>query len=152
MKILTLVKTVMVLLFIAPALVLTAQEKNIDDDVFIVVEQMPAFPGCDKLEGKALQDCSKQKMMSFIMENLKYPKDAEEGNVEGKCVVEFVVEKDGSLSNIEVIRDIGAGCGDASRAVVEKMNDLEDKWLPARQRGKLVRVKYTIPIQFKLTS
>ena len=65
-------------------------------------------------------------------------------------VLYIIVDKTGRVKNIEIVRDIGAGCGKEAKQVVEEMNDLPERWKPGRQRGKPVNVKYTLPIKFKL--
>lgn len=121
------------------------------NQTYSVVEQMPRFPGCEDEFGdtKMKEDCAKQKMLEFIYKNLKYPPDARKNRVEGMCVVQYVIDKDGSVTNIKLARDIGAGCGEAAIDVVKLMNKIE-KWTPGTQRGKNVKVLYTLPVRFKL--
>lgn len=123
------------------------------EEIFKVVEEMPLFPGeCPDAEGQsaAKKQCADQKMMEFIYQNLKYPKEARDASVEGVVVVSFVVEKDGSLSNFKLLRDIGAGCGEEVLRVVRLMNEQQLRWTPGKQRGRDVRVQMNLPIRFKL--
>ncbi len=116
-------------------------------EIFKVVEVNPLFPGCDDIKEKdAQRKCSEEKMLQFIYGNIQYPSIARENGVEGMVVVQFVVEKDGSCTNINVIRDIGAGCGDEAKRIVQIM----PKWSPGRQRDRPVRVMFTLPVRFKL--
>ena len=112
---------------------------------------MPQFPGCsdisDKVERKA---CADKKLLEFVYKNVKYPAIARENGIQGRVVVQFVVEKDGSVTDARVLRDIGAGCGDESLRVVNMMNSMPRKWVPGKQRGKAVRVQFTLPISYKL--
>ena len=85
-----------------------------------------------------------------MYENIIYPIEARENGVEGLVVIEFVVEKDGSLSGIKPIRDIGGGFGDEAVRVINSMNEKEMKWKLGTQRGENVRVRYLLPIRFKL--
>ena len=85
-------------------------------------------------------------LKAFIERNLVYPQWAKDNKIEGKVFVTFVVEKDGSISGVKVLRDIGYGCGAEAIRVVMKM----PKWKPGKQRGKPVRVQYNLPIVFKL--
>lgn len=111
------------------------EEKDFDDqELIIVVEEAPVFPG--KLQG----------LLKFIDEHLVYPKEAKNAGVEGKVYVSFIVEKDGSLSSIQLEKGIGYGCDEAAIDVVKKM----PKWKPAMQRGKPVRMQYMIPLVFNL--
>ncbi len=123
-----------------------------EEEIFKIVEQMPRFPGCEDTPGdnKAKEDCAKQKMLEYIYKNVKYPPIARENGVEGQAVIQFVVDTDGSITNITVARDPGAGLGDAAKIVVESMNNMSKKWTPGKQRGRPVRVQYTLPVKFKL--
>ena len=116
-------------------------------EIFKIVEEQPTFPGCeavtDKMERKT---CADAKLMSFIYDNITYPTTARENNITGMVVVQFVVEPDGSVSNIDVVRDIGAGCGEEIVRVLKKM----PAWNPGKQRGRPVRVMFTLPVKFKL--
>jgi len=121
---------------------------NNEGEVFKVVEEMPRFPGCEDLGLKPgdRENCSKEKMLQFIYENLKYPTEAKDTKVEGMVVVQFVVRKTGKVDNIKVVRDIGAKCGKGAAKAVEQMPD----WIPGKQRGKTVDVLYTLPVKFRL--
>ena len=121
------------------------------EEIFKVVEQMPRFPGCEDIANEAeRKQCAQKKLLEFIYENIKYPAIARENGVEGMVVVSFVVEGDGSISAPEVMRDIGAGCGDEALRVVKLMNELNKKWIPGRQRGRPVRVQFNLPVKFQL--
>lgn len=102
-----------------------------EPDVFNYVEQMPA-PKFD--------------LNSYLTKNLHYPKEAREENVEGRVIVKFVVNKNGSVGDVQVVRGIGGGCDEEAKRVISKM----PKWKPGRQNGKPVKVYYTLPISFKL--
>ena len=96
-----------------------------DNEIFKVVEEMPRFPGCEekRLSKDALKECSNNKLSMFIGENLKYPKDARESSVQGKAIIQFVVNKQGKLEELKLLRDPGSGCGDAALEVIKKMKD-----------------------------
>ena len=104
------------------------------DTVYNVVEQMPEFPG------------GEQAMMKFVAENVKYPQEAKDKNISGRVFVSFVVEKDGSVNEVKVLRGIGGGCDEEAVRVISAM----PKWKPGKQKGEPVRVSYQIPINFKL--
>lgn len=104
------------------------------DEVFSVVEVMPEFPGGQKA------------LTGFITKNLKYPEQAVEEGIEGTVFVTFVVEKDGKISGVRVLRGIGGGCSEEALRVVKSMPN----WTPGTQRGLAVRVQYNLPIRFKL--
>jgi protein TonB len=109
-----------------------------EDDEYIffdgIVECMPEFP----LKGG---------LDAYIAKNLKYPQKARMAGIEGIVSVTFVIEKDGSVSNIEVLKDIGYGCGDEVVRVLKKM----PKWKPAMQRGKPIRNQFVENFNFELT-
>ncbi|HFC01323.1 MAG TPA: energy transducer TonB [Phaeodactylibacter sp.] len=128
------------------------EEEPEEEKIFKVVEDMPRFPGCEgKGLGKAeLKKCAEDEMLKFIYSNIKYPAVARENGIEGRAILRFMVDKDGSVRNIEVLRDPGGGTGKEAKRVVEKMNSMGQKWIPGKQRGKAVKVFYTLPVSFKL--
>lgn len=101
-----------------------------------IVEEMPEFPG------------GPEALYPYIRENLKYPEKAIKQGVEGIVHLTFVVETDGTLSDIKVLRGIGAGCDEEALRIVRGM----PKWKPGKQRGKAFRVRYNLPIRFKLNA
>ena len=111
------------------------EEEEPEDVIFYVVESMPEFPG------------GTQAMYKYIGENLKYPVIAQENGIQGRVVCQFTVNKDGSLVDIEVVRSAGDPSLDKEAVRVIKSMP---KWKPGKQRGKAVRVKYTVPVNFKL--
>jgi protein TonB len=121
-----------------------------EEEIFKVVENMPRFPGCDSGTDKEKDECSKKKLLEYIYANLKYPAIAKENGVEGQVVLQFVVDRDGGIADVKIVRDIGAGCGEAAQTVVTKMNNMGQKWVPGKQGGRPVRVLYTLPVKFKL--
>ncbi|MBR4230265.1 MAG: energy transducer TonB [Bacteroidales bacterium] len=110
------------------------EEEEAEDEIFQVVEQDPEYPG------------GVEALYKFIQQNLKYPQLAKENNITGRVFVQFVVEKDGSVSNVKAARDIGGGCGAEAVRVIKAM----PKWTPGKQRGKAVRAAYTLPVNFVL--
>lgn len=119
-------------------------------EVFKVVEDMPRFPGCEDqdLSGRDLSECARTKMLEYISKNLIYPEEAKKNNVTGMAVIQFRVEKNGTLGDIKIVRDPGAGTGEAANAVVNKMNEDGIVWTPGKQRGRAVVVQYTLPVKF----
>ena len=89
-------------------------------------------------------------MLEFIYQNIRYPVIARESAIEGTVVVRFVVETDGSLQDIELVRDIGGGCGEEATRIVRLMNEKGLRWTPGEQRGRPVRVQFHLPVRFKL--
>lgn len=123
-----------------------------EEEVFMIVEQSPRFPGCEDLSGskEEKEACAQKKMLEYIYGNLKYPAIARENGIEGQVVIQFVVAKDGSIEDINLVRDLEGGCGEAALKIVRGMNSLPQKWTPGKQRGRAVKVKYTLPVKFKL--
>lgn len=123
-------------------------------DIFKVVEQMPRFPGCEDIAGdnKAKEECAKGKLMEYIYKVVKYPAIARENGIEGSAVVQFTVGKNGEIEDITIVRNPGAGLGDAAKAAIESMNTMSMKWTPGKQRGVPVKVQYTVPLKFKLSN
>ena len=119
-----------------------------DKEVFKVVDQMPRFSDCENEEGADGVDCSEIELFQFIGEHLKYPETAIANGTEGKVYVQFVVLQDGFLSDIDVVRDIGDGCGKAARDLLMYMNE-NHPWIPGRQDGEAVNVLMTLPIIFQ---
>ena len=118
--------------------------------VYNVVDRMPIFPGCNEgLEGKELAECSHQKLMEFIFSNIKYPKAAQEKDVEGVVLVKFVVNTDGTIGHREFVRTLGHGMEETIDAMLSKMNK-EIRWRPGVHEGKEVNVAFTLPVKFKL--
>lgn len=127
-------------------------EKEEEEGFITVAEQMPRFPGCEHLDAdkKEKEACSKKALLQYVKQNLRYPKPANENRIEGLVVVQFIVAKSGAVEDVTIVRDIGGGCGKEAARVVKMMNDLPEAWIPGRQRGRAVNVKYTLPVNFKL--
>lgn len=120
------------------------------EEIFKVVEDMPRFPGCEDLPSKEeRKQCADKKMLEFIYKNIKYPAIARENGVEGVAVIQFVVEKDGSITDAKVVRDPGAQTGSEALRVVELMGN-QHQWIPGKQRGRNVRVQFNLPVKFRL--
>ncbi len=113
---------------------------------------MPRFPGCEDMYGSNQEkyDCAVKKMLAYVYGNLQYPEQAKSNGVEGTVAVEFIVRKDGSLTDINVVRSLGYGCDEEGRRLIESMNHMDEKWNPGTQRGTAVIVQFTLPIKFKL--
>jgi protein TonB len=109
-------------------------EKEEKQEVFRYVEEMPTFPG------------GMDQVPSFFAANIKYPEIARRAGVEGRVFVQFVVSKDGSITQVQVAKGIGAGCDEEAIRVVKMM----PKWTPGKQNGRPVLVQVVVPIQFKL--
>lgn len=125
---------------------------EVEDETFLIVEQMPRFPGCEDSNQTEHEKklCADKKMLDFIYENLNYPNQARENQIEGTVVIQFVISKDGTIKNPVITKDIGGGCGEEAIRIVESMNNMRVKWTPGFQRGRAVNVQFNLPIRFKL--
>ena len=104
------------------------------EKVFDVVEQMPSFPG------------GPSALMEWLSNNVKYPVVAQENGVQGRVVVSFVVERDGSITDVKVVRGVDPSLDKEASRVVRAM----PRWIPGKQNGSAVRVKYNVPVAFRL--
>jgi len=117
--------------YVAPEVV---EEEVVEQEIFQIVEEMPSYPGGEKA------------LLEYVAKNIKYPQIARETGIQGRVFVGFVVEPDGSVSNVKILRGIGGGCDEEAMRVIKSLA----KWKPGKQRGKAVRVSYQIPVVFKL--
>lgn len=111
-----------------------APKPEVATKVFDVVEEMPSFPGGNGA------------LMSYLNGNTKYPVVAQENGVQGKVIISFVVERDGSISDVRVARSVDPSLDREAQRVVKSM----PRWTPGKQNGQTVRVKYTVPVVFRL--
>ena len=118
----------------AKEVVVDEKPKEEETKVFDVVEQMPSFPGGDA------------ELMKFLHDHMKYPAVAEENGIQGRVIATFVVERDGSISDVKVIKSVDPSLDKEAIRVLKSM----PKWIPGKQNGSAVRVKYTVPVTFKL--
>jgi protein TonB len=115
----------------APVIDVNAEEEE-TDQIFLVVESEAEFKG------------GRTALVKFVSENLNYPKQARRMGIEGKVFLSAVIEKDGSVTNVQVLKGIGAGCDEEAVRVVSEL----PSWIPAKQRGRPVRSRITVPITF----
>lgn len=109
-------------------------EEEVADEIFTIVEEQPTPNG------------GMSAFYDFVRKNLKYPSQARRMGIEGKVFVQFVVDKDGTITDVQAIKGIGAGCDEEAIRVLKN----HPKWKPGKQRGRAVRVRMVIPITFKL--
>jgi TonB family protein len=110
------------------------QPQEEPDELFMVVDQMPSFPGGDKAR------------MEYLSENITYPETAKEEGAEGRVFVQFVVEKDGSITNVKLLRGFNKACDEEALRVIRNM----PAWEPGKQRGQAVRVQFNMAVHFTL--
>ncbi len=111
-----------------------APKPEVASKVFDVVEEMPSFPGGNGA------------LMQYLSSNVKYPVVAQENGVQGRVIIAFVVERDGSITDVKVARSVDPSLDREAQRVVKSM----PKWKPGKQNGQTVRVKYTVPVVFRL--
>ena len=104
-------------------------------EAFAIVETMPEFPG------------GEEALFQYLSKNIKYPKEAAKGGVSGLVMIQFIVSKEGEVQDAKVLRGIGEGCDAEALRVINAM----PAWSPGTQKGKAVRVQYTLPIRFQLS-
>jgi protein TonB len=119
---------------VGPVSVGPAVSEEEDNVVFQVVETMPSFPGGDAA------------LFKFLNDNVKYPVIAQENGIQGRVICQFVVNRDGTIVDVEVVRNVDPSLDKEAIRVIKSMPN----WSPGKQRGKSVRVKYTLPVNFRL--
>ncbi|MFN3554821.1 MAG: energy transducer TonB [Bacteroidales bacterium] len=114
--------------------IIVQEEEIAEETIFTIVEDQPSFPGGDAA------------LMQFLSSNLRYPTMAREAGIQGIVFVTFVVERDGSITDVRILRGVGGGLDEEAVRVVRSM----PRWTPGRQRGQAVRVQFNLPIRFVL--
>ncbi|MEL6986512.1 MAG: TonB family protein [Bacteroidota bacterium] len=121
--------------------------KNETGEQFEPVEEMPRFYGCEEIgDRNERQHCATQKLLQYIYGNITYPKDARKKGIEGKVLVNFVINKEGKATDIEILRGVCEDFEDLCRNIIDNMPN----WIPGKQKGEPVNVIFTLPINFKL--
>ena len=110
------------------------EEEVVEEEIFSIVEEMPSFPG------------GETQLFKFLGKNIKYPAMARDAGIKGRVYIQFVVWKDGSIRDVQLLRGIGGGCDEEAMRVVKMMPN----WNAGRQRGKAVSVIYRLPVNFQL--
>ena len=128
------VMSVLAILLMVNTNAMAQNKKKANDKVLEKAEVMPEYPGGD------------QAMMDFVAKNVQYPQEARDKEISGRVLVSFIVEKDGSIADVKVVKGIGGGCDEEAVRVVKAM----PKWKPGKDKGKSVRVSYMMPFTFKL--
>lgn len=109
-------------------------KEEVTEEIFVVVEEQPEFPG-----GQAA-------MMKFLSDNIRYPVIAQENAIQGRVICNFVVERDGSITDVQVVRGVDPSLDREALRVIQQM----PRWKPGKQRGAPVRVRFTLPVVFRL--
>ncbi len=117
-----------------------------DVEVFKKVDKMPMFPGCEDAPVEKRELCSTSKLIQYVVDQITYPEEAHKAGKEGLVVVQFVVDKSGSIVAPKVVNKVGYGCDEEAMRIVRAM----PKWSPGEIEGKPVKVQYNLPFKFKL--
>ena len=115
------------------------EEEIVEEEIFITVEDMPTFRGGGLPEFR-----------TWVQQNVKYPQIALENGIQGNVVIQFVVGPDGKMTNFKVLQSPDKTLSDATIDVLKKANELKNGWKPGKQRGKPVKVSFTLPVAFKI--
>ena len=127
---------------------LNAQEEQTEALSFNLVESKAVWPGCETEVTEELRfNCLSNSIMQYISKNVEYPKKAIKKNIQGRVYVQFIIEIDGSISSVELSRGVHPLLDEASLKVIR---DMDVKFIPAMQKGKPVRMSFTIPINYTL--
>ena len=110
------------------------KHEEITEEIFVVVEEQPEYPGGNVA------------MMKFLGDNISYPVIAQENGIQGRVICNFVVERDGSITDVQVVRGVDPSLDREAVRVIEQM----PRWKPGKQRGSAVRVRFTLPVVFRL--
>lgn len=122
-----------------------------EETVLQYAEEMPRFPGCEEItDGKERSLCYTNKLYEFIYSTIRYPEADKLNKVEGTCIVQFTIGVDGSISDIKVLRAPSESMRAEVMRMMKVMSDLPDRWIPGRNAGKPVAVRFTLPVKFVL--
>ena len=129
-------RIILIALAIMATLSINAQREDtrVEESVYDIVEEMPQFPG------------GPSAMFEYLSTNIQYPEAAKMDGIQGRVIVTFIVEKDGSVSNAKVAKSLEPSLDEEAHRLVKSM----PHWIPGKQHGELVRVKYTVPVTFRL--
>lgn len=135
----------------------TIQAQTADTTIYEVAETLPLpllascqperHPGWTE---DSIRRCAENQLLTIVANNIRYPEDARQNNIEGTVVTSFVVEPSGRVSNISILKDIGGGCGAEATRVIQALDEAGLRWRPAQRDGKPVRMRQTLPLRFKL--
>lgn len=132
-------------------------QTNPDTAIYEVAEQLPypLLASCQPEQHPgwtldSIRGCAEPQLLALLAKNIRYPEEARQQNIEGTVVTSFVVEKNGQMSGISILKDIGGGCGDEAARVLGALGELGLRWKPAMRGGKSVRMRQALPVRFKL--
>ena len=124
-------------------------EEDFDDDdpvPFAVIEDVPIYPGCENVAKSERRNCFQEQINKHVRNNFRYPEIAQEMGIQGRVYMHFVIDKDGSITDIKIARSPDRNLGIEAERIIHKL----PKMTPGKQRGRPVRVPFSIPITFRL--
>jgi len=145
----------LLLLCLSCCVLLEAQTERIEIDladieVFDTADDKPRFPGCEEVDGvKARRDCAKEKYKTYIYDHQIYPPDAKRRNIQGTCVVKFVVMPDSTIVNIELVKGVSEDIDEHAMDLIHSMNTMRQRWIPGKNDGEAVPVRQIMAIKFR---
>lgn len=127
-------------------------EKQVSENYFgSIKEEMPRFPGCEQIpDTRERNQCAQRKMLEYFYKEFTYPATAREQGITGTVVVRFYIDEKGRVKSPEILRGVGGGFDEEVVRVIKTMNDLPARWIPGKQRGRAVKVYYTLPVKVHL--
>ena len=122
-------------------------EEEVEDVevLFAIIENIPVFPGCEKVSKTRARDCFQEKINKHIKKNFRYPEIAQEMGIQGRVYVNFIISKDGNITNVRM-RGPDKNLEKEAARIISRLQ----KMIPGKQRGRPVRVPFSIPITFRL--
>jgi len=135
------------------ALVITTNNKGVVKNQEKSSKEVARFPGCEEITDlEERTACSNKKLLQFIYSNIKYPKAAAKEGIQGTVVVKILIDKEGNITEREIVREIGGGCDEEVLRVVDLMEEMEERWIPAAdEHGKKLSSYFNLPVKFKLS-
>jgi protein TonB len=122
-----------------------------DNEPIIFADRRALFPACEgPMDRKEREICADKALLEYLSSNMRYPTIARENGIEGTCVVQFIVEKDGRITGEEIIKNIGGGCGEESLRVIKLMAENDIIWKPGLHHSRTVRMRIRVPVKFYL--
>ena len=120
---------------------------TVPDNVYTLADEMPRFPGCEDsgLSGDELNNCAGKEMLAFIYNNLKYPQELRDSGKTGTTIAQFIVRKDGVITDEKIVRTIGYGTDEVVLEIIRTMPN----WRPGYIQDVAVDVQFTLPVRFK---
>ena len=124
--------------------------QTVDNRIYQLVDEMARFPGCEGMfnEISMLYECADVKMLQFVSDNIKFPREARRKGIDGRVTAAFVVTRTGEIQNISIMEGLGYGCDEEVIRVISLMNEMEERWIPARIDGQKVNSMFYLPVNF----